>query len=189
MLVAGAAPTSLVRVRPLPAAPMVVQGARLAVVQVASGPDPLVDTMPHPVVKLFPMAVEEIHDAVFAGEDADREQAVMVDLAAADRAAAARVPRPPHRLTPGLLPSSRVAHPRPFGSAPTPASAEQSGLEWSKPGGYLSTSPTTKNIEPSTATMSEIRHPGSSRESTCTLPNDADRSLSRYGTLSPRETR
>ncbi|MFC6007666.1 hypothetical protein [Angustibacter luteus] len=86
VLVAEAAPDALVSARQLPAAPMVVQGARLAVVQVASSPDPLVDTMPHPVVKLFPMAVEEIHDAVFAGEDAEREQAAVVDLAAAEGA-------------------------------------------------------------------------------------------------------
>ena len=54
---------------------------------------------------------------------------------------------------------------------------------------YLSTSPTTKNVEPRIATMSEIRQPGSSRLSTCTLLNDAERSFSRHGTLSPRETR
>jgi hypothetical protein len=67
----------------LPTAPMVVGGARLAVVPVPASPDPLVDTMPHPVVKLFPMAVEQIHDAVFADEDAEREDAATIDLAAA----------------------------------------------------------------------------------------------------------
>ncbi|QIM22840.1 hypothetical protein G7075_19710 [Phycicoccus sp. HDW14] len=54
---------------------------------------------------------------------------------------------------------------------------------------YLSTSPTTKNIEPRTATMSATRQPGSSSESTWTLPNEAERSLSRHGVFSPRETR
>ena len=54
---------------------------------------------------------------------------------------------------------------------------------------YLSTSPTTKNIDPSTATMSATRQPGSTFESTCTLLNDAERSLSRHGVFSPRETR
>jgi hypothetical protein len=71
--------------RSLPAAPMVVGGARLAVVPVAASLDPLVDTVPHPVVKLFPMPVHEIHDAVFAGEDAERDEASLVDLAAAER--------------------------------------------------------------------------------------------------------
>ena len=37
--------------------------------------------------------------------------------------------------------------------------------------------------------MSAIRQPGSTRESTCTLLNDAERSFSRHGVLSPRETR
>lgn len=69
----------------LPAAPMVFGGARLAVVTVSASPDPLVDTAPHPVVKLFPLPVEEIHDAVFAGEDAEREQASTIDLAQATR--------------------------------------------------------------------------------------------------------
>ena len=39
------------------------------------------------------------------------------------------------------------------------------------------------------ATMSAIRLPGSSQDSACTLENDAERSLSRHGVLSPRETR
>ena len=71
----------------LPTAPMVVGGARLAVVPVPASPDPLVDTMPHPVVKLFPMPVHEIHDAVFAGDDAERDEGVLVDLAGAEREA------------------------------------------------------------------------------------------------------
>lgn len=54
---------------------------------------------------------------------------------------------------------------------------------------YLSMSPTTKNIEPRIATMSLISVPGSSSVSTWTLPNDAERSLSRHGVFSPRETR
>ena len=54
---------------------------------------------------------------------------------------------------------------------------------------YLSTSPTTKKVDPSTATMSATRQPGRIRESTCTLLNDADRSFSLQGTLSPRDTR
>ena len=57
------------------------------------------------------------------------------------------------------------------------------------PASYLSTSPTTKKVDPSTATMSATRQPGRIRESTCTLLNDADRSFSRHGTLSPRDTR
>ena len=55
--------------------------------------------------------------------------------------------------------------------------------------GYLSMSPTTKNIEPRIATMSAIRLPGSTSPSTEMLLNDAERSLSRHGVLSPRETR
>jgi hypothetical protein len=55
--------------------------------------------------------------------------------------------------------------------------------------GYLSTSPTTKNIDPRIATMSGTRHPGSTCESTWTLENDAERSLSRHGVFSPRDTR
>ncbi len=55
--------------------------------------------------------------------------------------------------------------------------------------GYLSTSPTTKNIEPRTATMSATRQPGSTSVSTWTLPNDAERSFRRHGVFSPRDTR
>jgi hypothetical protein len=58
-----------------------------------------------------------------------------------------------------------------------------------QPTGYLSTSPTTKKVDPSTATMSATRQPGRIRESTWTLLNDADLSFSRHGTLSPRDTR
>jgi hypothetical protein len=67
----------------LPSAPIVVGGARLGVVSVPLSPDPLVDTVPHPVVKLFPMPVEAIHDAVFAADDAEREVETMIDLAQA----------------------------------------------------------------------------------------------------------
>ncbi len=54
---------------------------------------------------------------------------------------------------------------------------------------HLSTSPTTKNIEPRIATMSAMSWPGSISESTETLLKEADRSLRRHGVLSPRETR
>ena len=37
--------------------------------------------------------------------------------------------------------------------------------------------------------MSATRQPGSIRDSTWTLLNDAERSFSRHGVLSPRETR
>ena len=58
-----------------------------------------------------------------------------------------------------------------------------------EPGGYLSTSPTTKNIEPRIETMSDTSCPGSMCDNTWTLLNDAERSLSRQGVFSPRETR
>ena len=54
---------------------------------------------------------------------------------------------------------------------------------------YLSTSPTTKNMEPRMETMSEMRHPGNTAASTETLLKDADRSFIRQGVLSPRDTR
>ncbi len=54
---------------------------------------------------------------------------------------------------------------------------------------HLSMSPTTKNIEPRIATMSPTTWPGSISARTATLLNDADRSLSRHGVLSPRDTR
>ena len=50
-------------------------------------------------------------------------------------------------------------------------------------------SPTTKNIEPRIATMSATTQPGSISGSTEMLLNDAERSLSRHGVFSPRETR
>jgi hypothetical protein len=63
-------------------------GARLTVVPVAPSPDPLVDTVPHPVVRLFPMPVAEpvvavrtAADAVFAQVDAERERRVTAELA------------------------------------------------------------------------------------------------------------
>jgi hypothetical protein len=54
---------------------------------------------------------------------------------------------------------------------------------------HLSTSPTTKNIEPRTAIMSGMRQPVMSVESAWTFEYEAERSLSRYGVLSPRLTR
>ena len=51
------------------------------------------------------------------------------------------------------------------------------------PAGYLSMSPTTKNIEPRIATMSATSWPGSSSLSAWMLLNDAERSFSRYGRL------
>ena len=54
---------------------------------------------------------------------------------------------------------------------------------------HLSISPTTKNIEPRMAIMSAITVPGSMVGSTEMLLNEADRSLSRQGVFSPRETR
>src|SRR5664279_41306 len=54
---------------------------------------------------------------------------------------------------------------------------------------YLSTSPTTKNIEPRIETMSEIRQPGNTADSTETLLKDAERSFSRHGVFSPCDTR
>ncbi len=54
---------------------------------------------------------------------------------------------------------------------------------------YLSTSPTTKNIEPRIATRSATTVPPTISGSTATLLNDAVRSLSRHGVFSPRDTR
>ena len=54
---------------------------------------------------------------------------------------------------------------------------------------HLSTSPTTKNIDPRIATMSATSVPGSSTLKTCTLLKEAERSLSRHGVFSPRDTR
>ncbi|WP_460445349.1 hypothetical protein [Angustibacter aerolatus] len=61
--------------------------ARLSVVPLAAAPDPLADTLPHPVVTLFPLTPAERVadvDAVFADVDAEREHAVTIDLAAAE---------------------------------------------------------------------------------------------------------
>jgi hypothetical protein len=55
--------------------------------------------------------------------------------------------------------------------------------------GYLSTSPTTKNIDPRMDTMSATSWPGSISPKTCTLLKDAERSLRRYGVFSPRDTK
>ncbi len=69
--------------------------ARLAVVPLPAAPDPLVDTMPHPVVRLFPLPVAEpvavpgaatsldaADDAVYAYVDLEREAAATAELAA-----------------------------------------------------------------------------------------------------------
>lgn len=70
-------------------------GTRLAVVPVAHSADPLVDTVPHPVVKLFPLPVAEpltagspsdAESEVFADVDQAREQQVTAELAAGDPA-------------------------------------------------------------------------------------------------------
>ena len=50
-------------------------------------------------------------------------------------------------------------------------------------------SPTTKNIEPSIATMSATTQPVSTSGSTATLLKEAVRSFIRHGVFSPRETR
>jgi hypothetical protein len=80
-----------------PAAPAPVtlaSGTRLAVVPVAHSADPLVDTVPHPVIKLFPLPVAEpsvvgaTEDAVFADVDQAREEQVTAELAAGDPASA-----------------------------------------------------------------------------------------------------
>ena len=55
--------------------------------------------------------------------------------------------------------------------------------------GYLSMSPTTKNMLPRMAIMSGIIVPGSSAGRAEMLLKLAERSLSRHGVLSPRETR
>ncbi len=81
-------------VRTVVTAPAVIEparptyGTRLAVVPVPSSPDPLVDTVPHPVVKLFPMpaaaspdAKAPAEDVVFAEVDREREAAVTAELA------------------------------------------------------------------------------------------------------------
>ncbi len=99
------------------------------------------------------------------------------------REAASRSPRRPAPRTaapPDLRERSRHAGP----GRSVPAC-----LQRSRSSAYLSTSPTTKNIEPRIATMSATSVPGSSSVSTCTLLNDADRSLSRHGVFSPRDTR
>ena len=69
------------------------------------------------------------------------------------------------------------------------AVADDAHLSTSPTTGYLSMSPTTKNIEPRIATMSATSEPGSSSASTWTLLNDAERSFSRHGVFSPRDTR
>ena len=86
----GAAPAHPAVVAPVTLA----SGARLTVVPVAHSADPLVDTVPHPVVKLFPLPVAEpsvvgaTEDAVFADVDEAREEQVTAELAAGDPASA-----------------------------------------------------------------------------------------------------
>jgi hypothetical protein len=77
---------------PAPTALTHACGARLTVVPVAASADPLIDTMPHPVVKLFPLplaepvsepvAAVEGEQAVFADVDEAREEQVTAELAA-----------------------------------------------------------------------------------------------------------
>ena len=101
---------------------------------------------------------------------------------------------------PAVLPRPDVAAPRPVsrrGPAGGRRHGRPSGCAASTPrrarrGGLSPTCrrrPTTKNIEPRIATMSAMRLPGSTSPSTATLLNDAERSLSRHGVFSPRETR
>src|SRR6476469_7762481 len=73
------------------------------------------------------------------------------------------------------------------GHGPQDTRARGSGGRHTSP--HLSTSPTTKNIDPRIATMSAMSWPGSISDSTETLLNDAERSLSSHGVFSPRETR
>lgn len=74
--------------------------------------------------------------------------------------------------------------------------AEQPWLRWWRGRGagglgrgYLSMSPTTKNIDPRIATMSATSVPGSNSVSAWMLLYDAERSFSRYGVFSPLLTR
>lgn len=84
-----------------PAPVTLASGTRLAVVPVAHSLDPLVDTVPHPVVKLFPLPVApplepastqpagpaDAEAAVFAAEDRAREEQVTAELATGDPSA------------------------------------------------------------------------------------------------------
>lgn len=96
----GAMPDEASAARAVVPAPVTLaSGARLAVVPVAHSADPLVDTVPHPVVKLFPLPVAEplsagassvdAESAVFADVDRAREQQVTAELAAGDPASGA----------------------------------------------------------------------------------------------------
>lgn len=75
---------------PAPTALTHASGARLTVVPVAASADPLIDTVPHPVVKLFPLPlaepvsepVVEGEQAVFSAVDRAREEQVTAELAA-----------------------------------------------------------------------------------------------------------
>lgn len=80
----------------IPAPVTLASGTRLAVVPVAHSADPLVDTVPHPVIKLFPLPVAEplaagpssvdAESAVFAEVDQARAEQVTAELAAGDPA-------------------------------------------------------------------------------------------------------
>ena len=100
-----------------------------------------------------------------------------------------RTPRSGHRAQSQALWRSRVQRTQKFADTHLLLRAKRGRACPGARPPYLSTSPTTKNIEPSTATMSATRQPGSTCASTCTLLNDAERSLSRHGVFSPRETR
>lgn len=89
---------ALAAVPTVPAPVTLVSGTRLAVVPVAHSADPLVDTVPHPVIKLFPLPVaealgpataEDAESAVFAEVDQAREAQVTAQLAAGDPASSA----------------------------------------------------------------------------------------------------
>jgi hypothetical protein len=85
--------------QPVTSAPVTLaSGTRLAVVPVAHSADPLVDTLPHPVIMLFPHPVaepwgpataEDAESAVFAEVDQAREAQVTAELAAGDPASSA----------------------------------------------------------------------------------------------------
>lgn len=60
-------------------------------------------------------------------------------------------------------------------SSRSPGAGSRRHRRLTRPSAYLSTSPTTKNIDPKMATMSASRHPGRISLSTWTLENDAER--------------
>lgn len=87
----------------------------------------------------------------------------------------------PARTDAAVLPSVR--------STPSGRSPVRGPLVRPSAPAYLSTSPTTKNIDPRIATMSETSVPGSSSVSAWMLLYEAERSFSRYGVFSPLLTR